>query len=224
MTRPATATAVIPDEQAARDWLERTLAPTPDQWARLERFAALLVAGSESQNLVAASTIPDLWVRHLADSAQLVPLSRDAPDGAWVDIGSGAGLPGMVVAILTDRPVVLVEPRRLRCAFLSDTTDALGLAPRVTVHQGRAQGYRPGRSAAVLSARAVAPLADLVTGANALAGAGTVWLLPKGGGGKAELASLPRAWQERFDIVPSLTQEQSVILAATGRFPAPDGA
>src|SRR5690606_38324705 len=110
-------TAIIGDEAGARDRLRTAFDPTPAAWAGLERFAAMLVAENDRQNLIAASTVPALWVRHLADSAQLLALDRDG-DGLWLDLGSGPGLPGLVVAILSERPVVLVESRKRRCEFL----------------------------------------------------------------------------------------------------------
>jgi 16S rRNA (guanine527-N7)-methyltransferase len=80
---------------------------------RLERYADLLRSESAKQNLVSASTLDRLWDRHILDSAQLVKFAP-RPDLSWVDIGSGAGLPGIVIAALVTGPVTLVEPRRLR--------------------------------------------------------------------------------------------------------------
>src|SRR3546814_7900201 len=110
----------------ARDGLGAPFDPTPAAWAGLERFAAMLVAENGRQNLIAASTIPTLWVRHIADSAQLLALDRDG-DGLWLDLGSGPGLPGLVVAILSERPLMLVESRKRRCEFLRAVAEDLGL-------------------------------------------------------------------------------------------------
>jgi 16S rRNA (guanine527-N7)-methyltransferase len=115
---------ILDDEGAARDWLARAFAPSA---ARLERFAAMLVAENEQQNLIAASTIPILWVRHIADSAQLLALDAGG-EGLWIDLGSGPGLPGLVVAILSERPMLLVESRKRRCDFLRAVVAELGLA------------------------------------------------------------------------------------------------
>src|SRR3546814_2021481 len=87
----------------------------------------MLVAENAQQNLVAASTIPTLWTRHIADSAQLLALDAREGEGLWLDLGSGAGLPGLVVAILSDRPVALVESRKRRCEFLRSVAGALDL-------------------------------------------------------------------------------------------------
>src|SRR3546814_18156060 len=86
----------------------------------------MLVAENAQQNLVAASTIPTLWTRHIADSAQLLALDAREGEGLWLDLGSGAGLPGLVVAILSDRPVALVESRKRRCEFLRSVAGPLG--------------------------------------------------------------------------------------------------
>ena len=96
----------------------------------LERYVGLLLAENERQNLVARSTVDEIWQRHIADSAQLV---RFAPriDSSWLDIGSGAGLPGMVVAILTKGLIVLAEPRKLRADFLCSAAAELGLGALV---------------------------------------------------------------------------------------------
>src|SRR5687767_5148678 len=93
---------------------------------RCERFVALLRDGSTKQNLIAASTLDDLWERHIVDSAQLVRF-EPKPAASWIDIGSGPGLPGVVVALLTDGPVTLVEPRRLRVEFLNRVVGELDL-------------------------------------------------------------------------------------------------
>ena len=107
---------LLTSEAEARSWIGATFAPNERQWAQLERFAAMLVEENARQNLIAASTVSTLWVRHIADSAQLLALD-DAGEGLWIDLGSGPGLPGLVVAILSPRPMLLVESRRRRCDF-----------------------------------------------------------------------------------------------------------
>ncbi len=102
---------LLTSEAEARSWIGATFAPNERQWAQLERFAAMLVEENARQNLIAASTVSTLWVRHIADSAQLLALD-DAGEGLWIDLGSGPGLPGLVVAILSPRPMLLgIAPR-----------------------------------------------------------------------------------------------------------------
>jgi 16S rRNA (guanine527-N7)-methyltransferase len=133
--------------------------------------------------------------------------------GPWIDIGTGAGFPGMVVALLTDRPVQLVEPRAKRAAFLREAAEALGISNRVTVFAQRAQ-MAPGAAAAVISARAVASLSELFTAARHLSTRSTLWLLPKGRNAQSEVADVTRAWQGVFHVEQSLTQAESAIVIA----------
>nr|WP_245836731.1 16S rRNA (guanine(527)-N(7))-methyltransferase RsmG [Sphingopyxis indica] len=190
------------------------LSPTAEQWARLERFAAMLVAENARQNLIAASTVPNLWVRHIADSAQLLDLDRDGA-GLWVDLGSGPGLPGLVVAILSERPVLLVESRRRRCDFLRDVAVELKLR-HVAVAEARLEAVET-RPAGTISARAFAPLDRLIDLSARFSTESTRWLLPKGRNAVKELALLPRAWQSLFHVEHSRTDAESRILVGQGR-------
>ena len=130
-----------------------------ETFAQIERYAALLSAASEQHNLIAASTLDDLWERHIADSAQLVRF-EPKPGASWIDIGSGAGLPGIVVALLTEGPMTLVEPRRLRVDFLRQVIDELGLGSRVRLVHGKAD--KASGKFDVITARAVAPTRSIV--------------------------------------------------------------
>jgi 16S rRNA (guanine527-N7)-methyltransferase len=125
-------------------------------------------------------------------------------------------LPGLVVAILSDFEVHLVESRRLRCAFLRATVDALGLARRVHIHESRLETL-PTRPAAVISARAFAPLPRLVALSTRFSTEKTRWILPKGRNAAKELALLPAAWQRLFHVEQSLTDADSEILVGAGR-------
>ncbi len=195
--------------------MEAELAPTPKQWQQLERFAALLIAESSQQNLVAASTIPTLWVRHIADSAQLLALDMRKSDGWWLDLGSGAGLPGLIVAILGERPVAMVESRKRRCEFLRDVVMDLELA-NVEVIEAPLERVVT-RPAATISARAFAPLDRLVAVSARFSTESTCWLLPKGRNAVKELALLPQAWQNLFHVEQSRTDAESQILVGTGK-------
>ena len=109
--------------------------------ALLEAFVERLKTANQTQNLVAASTLDAIWERHILDSAQLVRFEPSA-GASWVDIGSGAGLPGIVIAALVEGPVTLVEPRRLRAAFLEETVAVSGLADRVSVLTSKIENVR----------------------------------------------------------------------------------
>jgi 16S rRNA (guanine527-N7)-methyltransferase len=166
---------------------------------------------SQRQNLISASTLDRLWERHILDSAQLV---RFEPFGgaSWVDIGSGAGLPGIVLACLVEGPVTLVEPRRLRADFLHSVAESLDL--NVTVAWAKAERIE-GRFD-VITARAVAPLAKLLEISHHLSTGKSVWALPKGRSGQRELAEASRKWQFDARGQPSCTDPQSTIVVLTG--------
>ena len=179
--------------------------------AALEHFEALLIAENDQQNLVSKSTIDDLWNRHVVDSAQLL---RHAPaDAAWVDIGSGAGIPGIILAILGVREIRLVEPRRLRVEFLRRCAAELGLEKSVSV-EGVSIAHVAG-TADVITARAVASVDKLFTLAGHVANLRTLWVLPKGRSGHKELAEAEVNWQGRFWTEPSVTDPGAVIVLAT---------
>lgn len=181
---------------------------------RLERYAGLLIDEVGRQNLIAASTLPTLWARHLVDSVQLLELAPSGT-GEWIDIGSGAGLPGMVVALASEWRVTLVEPRRLRVAFLNHCIENLGLAGRVTVEASKIEGIRRAAPASVISARAVAALPQLIALAVHLAGRETVWLLPKGSRAQSEVAEARRSWQGVFHVKQSVVDPDSGIVVAS---------
>jgi 16S rRNA (guanine527-N7)-methyltransferase len=209
---------LLSSEAEARAWIASWPSVSRETVARLERFATLLAAANDRQNLVAASTLgAAFWVRHLADSAQLLPLAP-AAGGRWVDLGSGPGLPGVVIAILAPHwQITLVESRRLRCEFLREAVVALGLEAQITVAQQRVEAHS-GTPYDVISARAYAPLPDLLQSARHLAQKTTVWLLPKGKNAVNELSTVPEAWQNRFHVEPSRTDSEAGILIGTGSF------
>ncbi len=175
----------------------------------LTAYVELLKAANRDQNLIATSTLDSIWERHILDSAQLVrfwPCAR----ASSIDIGSGAGLPGIVIAALTEGPATLVEPRRLRAAFLLETVEALGLSDRVSVRCSKIENVRGHFD--VITARAVAPLGRLIGMAIHLAHSGTVWALPKGRTAKSELAEARRSWQCEVRSEASCTDPDATIL------------
>ncbi len=193
------------------DALERSAARTVSRetHALLEAYVERLKAANRTQNLVAASTLDQIWNRHILDSAQLVRFEPSA-GASWVDIGSGAGLPGVVLAALTRGRMTLVEPRRLRATFLEETVEALGLSDRVSVLPTKVESVRGPFD--VITARAVAPLNRLLGLANHLSHEGTVWALPKGRNAKSELAEAQRSWQCVVRSEASCTDPEAIIL------------
>ena len=174
-----------------------------ETFAMLQQFAGLIIEENERQNLLGAATVSDLWNRHILDGAQLL--------GAWCDIGSGPGLPGLVVAILGGTPMTLIEPRRLRADFLRQAIGELGLE-QVSVEQRRAE--RVAGKFDFITARAVARLDRLFGLASHLAHDGTRWVLPKGESVKSELDEARMTWQGSFRQVPSQTHERAAIVVA----------
>jgi len=180
-----------------------------ETYEQLGRFVDLLVAENERQNLVASASIPELWTRHILDAAQLLGLAGEG--GRWCDIGSGPGLPGLVIAILGGRPMILIEPRRLRAEFLRRTVAELGLE-EVAVADCKVERLE-GKFDRI-TARAVANLDRLFGMACHLAHSETKWVLPKGESAKWELAAAQRTWQGSFRLVPSRTHPASAIVIA----------
>lgn len=200
-------------EQEARDWLAAHGWWSGEKGDRLRRFVDLLLDEADRQNLISQASRAQIWARHIVDSAQLLRLvpDGDAAGGPWVDLGTGAGLPGMVIACLVDSPVDLVEVRPLRTAFLQRCATALGL-DHVRVHTARVERWSPSRPARVISARAFAPLDRMLAVAGHLSDESTVWLLPKGRQAEKELEMLRRDWQAVFHVEQSLTDPESSIV------------
>lgn len=176
---------------------------------RLNFYVRLLKEEIPKQNLISAATVSEIWNRHIIDCAQLL---RHAPDGCWVDVGSGAGLPGIVLAVLSGNPVVLIEPRRLRADFLRATIHELGLS-NATVFAGKAALVSA--TFDMITARAVASASGFFALAHHLARPDTVWVLPKGRSAQKELDEARGTWQGEFRLEPSLTDAHASVLVAT---------
>lgn len=198
-------------EAEARDWIATRYGAA--RTGRVAVFLEMVRAENERQNLIAPSTVETMWMRHALDSAQLLD---EAPDGAtrWLDIGTGGGFPGMVVAILFDGDVTMVEPRRRRADFLRECVDRLGLT-HATVHAAKVEQIA-GRFDAI-SARAVASVEKLLQAAAHCATPATRWILPRGRIEPDQLATLQRNREWVFHVKQSLTQADSSILVAERR-------
>lgn len=182
---------------------------------RLDRFVDLLLHWQKKLNLVAPSTLRELWTRHIADSLQLLPLAPQAR--VWVDFGSGGGFPGVPIACaLADLPgakIHLIESNGKKAAFLREAARETGV-PAI-VHQERAEIF--GESCAepthVVTARAVAPLKALCDQAFPLMSRGAIALFPKGQDVDAELTDAAKCWRLETTKVPSKTSpEGSIVL------------
>jgi 16S rRNA (guanine527-N7)-methyltransferase len=176
---------------------------------RIRRYATLLAEESGRQNLIAKSTVEGLWERHVADSAQLARF-QPSIGSSWVDIGSGAGLPGIILACIVAGPVTLVEPRRLRAEFLKRAVADLELGDRVHVVCAKVQHVVG--TFDVITARAVASVDALLQMTIHLSHPGTIWVLPKGRRAKSELAEARRSWHCDATSEGSLTEPESHVL------------
>lgn len=179
---------------------------------RLSLLEKLVRKEAAHQNLVSAATLETMWTRHIVDSAQLIPLAKGAP-GTWADIGSGAGFPGLVVAVLRDDPMILIEPRKRRVDFLRGAAEALGL-DNVTVEPAKSQNVDA--RATIISARAVASVVALLEAARHIGTPATKWLLPKGLSAREEVAQAQRSWHGVFHVEHSVTDPNSLIVIAQG--------
>ena len=179
---------------------------------RLVAYVEMLKSEAERQNLISSSTVGDIWDRHVLDSAQL---ARFAPRNGcrWADIGSGGGLPGMILAVLLTDPITLIEPRRLRAEFLQGAVKRLGLSERVRVEGAKVERIRG--TFDVITARAVASLDALLAMSRHLSRSETIWILPKGRNAQSELAHAKLNWHCEARVEQSCTDPDSEILVLT---------
>ena len=191
--------------------------------ARLDRFVALLLDWHGRMNLIAASTVPVLWTRHIADSLQLLAIAPAARK--WADLGSGAGFPGLPIACaLADQKateVHLIESNKKKAGFLREAVRVTG-APAI-VHAERVADFAHGFAGAleVVTARAVAPLPELLSIAYPLLKSGAQGLFPKGQDVEAELTQATKCWSIQASFVPSRTDPKSRIVVIREPKPKP---
>lgn len=204
---------MIASEAEARQYCaERTDAAGLE---RLERFAILLAAENQRQNLVSTASLESAWQRHFADSLQLLDhVSHETP-GPWLDLGSGAGFPGLALAMARpNQPMILVESRKRRVEWLAQAASALGLT-NCEIIGARLESVET-RPIAVISARAFAPLGKLLGLSARFSTRTTVWLLPKGRSAAQELAEQPVSIQRLFHVEQSHTDPGGGILVGQG--------
>jgi 16S rRNA (guanine527-N7)-methyltransferase len=183
---------------------------TPEQVALLERYRVLLAEWNERMNLVGPATLEVFWSRHAWDSAQILSLEPDAL--RWADLGTGAGLPGVVLAILgkgrAGFHVELVDSLAKRCRFLQTVVDELGLP--ATVRNARAESLD--LPVDVVTARACAPLVRLLGYAESYLRRGATGLFLKGQDVASELEEATKYWEFDADILPSRSDPRGRIV------------
>lgn len=182
--------------------------------AQLDAYAVLLTDWQAQMNLVGASTLPHIWERHFIDSAQLLPLAGKGR--TWLDMGAGAGFPGLVLAILdADSHLTLVESIGKKCRFLKEVVTTLGLESQVIIENRRIETLAPAKFD-IITARALASLDKLFDWALPYAGSGTQWILPKGMRVDEELEIATRRFAFEHRLVPSVTDADARIVVARG--------
>ena len=202
-------------EAEAKKWLTTSLGVSRETMESLDAFVAFLKRESVSQNLIAASTIEDIWSRHIVDSAQLLSfIDQRRPETKWLDLGSGAGFPGLIIALLTDFEVTLVESRARRIEYLQRAVEMLDISGRVTV-MGMPLERMKTAPFSVISARAFAPLPKLFELAVRFSTNNTLWLLPKGRNAATEWSDVKTVWDGVFSVKQSITDADAGILAGT---------
>lgn len=183
-----------------------------ETWERLDQFVALLLKWQNTTNLVAPSTLPNIWTRHVADSLQLLPLAPMAR--RWIDLGAGAGFPGLVIAcaLVEGGQVHLVESNQKKAGFLREVARALSL-PAI-VHSRRIEDFVSGSAETfdVVTARALAPLDQLIGYAIPLLKKGAVGVFPKGQDVEAELTRASKSWTIETELAPSLTDPRGRVV------------
>jgi 16S rRNA (guanine527-N7)-methyltransferase len=185
---------------------------------KLGLFVDEVLAVSRHTNLTSRSSLPSIWTRHVADSLQLLPLAPDAK--CWVDLGSGGGFPGIVIACaLADRPGVqvhLVESIGKKASFLRHVVDRLQLP--VVVHAVRIEDFVKNFNAKadVVTARALAPLDELLKLAHPLLKTGAQGLFHKGQDVEGELTRASKYWNIDTELVPSKTSPEGRIVVVRG--------
>lgn len=195
-----------PSDAVSRETLEK-----------LRTFVDLLLSWNRRINLVGPGSADEIWRRHVVDSLQLLPLLPPSA-ASLLDIGSGAGFPGLVLAAVSGLNTDLVEADKRKAAFLAHAAARLGL-PRVRIHAERIESMRLPRTP-VLTARALAPLPALVRHAHTLLAPGGVALFPKGRTGEEELTEASRDWMMRVERFPSLTDPASTVFRISEIRPA----
>jgi len=193
---------MTPDEFARQAGVSR------ETLARLKRYAEMLEKWNRRINLVGRGTIDDLWRRHMLDSAQLLPLIP-ADAVSLVDLGSGAGFPGLVLAICGLENVHLIEADRKKCAFLREV--AREADTRVTIHNKRIKEIESFQ-ADIVTSRALAPLPKLLDMAVSFTKKHSILLFLKGRSADGELTEAAKEWNMRVDRIPSRTDPEGTIL------------
>lgn len=190
-----------------------------ETYDKLRAYEALIRKWNPSINLVAKSTLSDVWNRHIIDSAQVYTAAFGEKSSIWTDIGSGGGLPGIVIATLTQGEdqqtnVTMVESDKRKSVFLRTAIRELGLSNAEVINE-RIEGAQISISD-IVSARALAPLTDLFTLSRGFADQDTTFLFQKGRNWASEIEVAQNHWSFEYDAIKSETDSNAVILKIRG--------
>ncbi|MEJ5217955.1 16S rRNA (guanine(527)-N(7))-methyltransferase RsmG [Cognatishimia sp. D5M38] len=185
-----------------------------ETFERLEVLSALLVKWNKRINLVSNQTIPNLWERHIADSAQILSCVSLQPPTDWVDIGSGGGFPGLVIAACApdldvDLKMTMIESDIRKCSFLRSALREMGVPGQVVCQRIESADAQ---NADILSARALSDLAKLLEFSELHLRTGGTAIFPKGVNWKKEVLAAEESWSFTYEAITSNTQEGAVIL------------
>ena len=181
---------------------------------KFDAYAALLTDWQTRMNLVGPSTLATIWQRHFTDSAQILVLAGNGR--SWLDIGAGAGFPGLVIALLdSEARLTLVESIAKKCRFLDEVVRTLELQDRVAIENRRIESL-PRAKFDVITARALAALDQLFDWGLPYAGSRTRWVLPKGARVDTELSIASERFAFDYTLVPSRTDASARIVVASG--------
>lgn len=197
-----------------RDRVLRVAGVSRETSEKLDLYVAQLRRWQSIKNLVGPATLNDVWTRHVADALQLLELAPDAR--SWLDLGSGAGIPGLILAIAGPRgiSVDLVESNARKCAFLTETARLTGAPARV--HNARIEAViEAHRGIDIVCARALAPLDQLLAWTAPLLKSGTTALFPKGREVESELTQAAARWTFTATLHPSRTDSSARIVRVT---------
>jgi 16S rRNA (guanine527-N7)-methyltransferase len=180
-----------------------------ETYDRITIIVALITQEMERQNLLSRDSVKDIWTRHVLDSTQLLRFHKH---GIWLDLGTGAGFPGLIIAAFGSVAVMLVEERRLRHEFLSAVVRTLQLS-NVEVIGNKLERVNT-FEAGTISARAFAPIDKILRSSERFSSSTTRWILPKGKSASDELALAQTMWHGDFRLEPSVTDPNSSIIIA----------
>ncbi len=195
--------------------LQETISLSPEQIHKIEQWVDMLLLWQKKVNLIAPSTVNDIWLRHVMDSLQLVKYLPQDIMGEYMDLGSGAGFPGLAVSLFWQGKTHLVDADQKKSIFLKEIVRSWGESKRINIHNKRIEQLQKNHQYQLVTARALAPLCELLSMIEPLADDQTMLLLPKGQSWKDEIHRAQKIWSFTWSYYPSITDKNAAILQIT---------